>query len=396
MVKPRALFLAPEAPYPLVGGGAFRAASLLEYLAQRYTVDAVIFHTPGSPVDFPPALVQRLLAIELPHHSKHPAVRLVRNGMRLLRRTPPLVDRFSGRGERLAGFLKDRPPYDLAMVEHFWCAPYLEQIAPHTRHSILDLHNIESVWHLACGNAADWPHARAHESFRRAALHLEQRWFPRYSLLLAASAPDAARARQIASESRVAIYPNTIPLIAFPPREQQRDLLVFSGTLEYEPNRTAVRYFAAEIWPALRQKWPELRWRLVGRHPEAVEKYVRGDARIERTGPVGDAIPHLAEAKVAVVPVLSGSGTRLKVIEAWAAGTPVVSTSLGAEGLPARDGDNILLADDAASFGAAISRLLSSPPDRERLARAGRDRYERELTWNAAWGTLDEVLSKLH
>jgi len=156
-----------------------------------------------------------------------------------------------------------------------------------------------------------------------------------------------------------------------------------------------VRYFAGEIWPALRHRWPDLKWRLVGRHPEAVEKYVRGDPRIERTGPVADAIPHLAAAKVAVVPVLSGSGTRLKIIEAWAAGTPVVSTTLGAEGLPARHGENILLADDPHSFAAAISSLLSSPPERERLACAGRERYQRELTWNTVWKALDLELGNL-
>ncbi len=107
-----------------------------------------------------------------------------------------------------------------------------------------------------------------------------------------------------------------------------------------------------------------------------------------------DAIGHLAAAKVAVVPILSGSGTRLKIIEAWAAGTAVVSTSLGAEGLPARDGENILLADDPSSFSGAVSRLLESPAERERIGRAGRDRYEREFTWESAWGMLDREFQR--
>jgi glycosyltransferase involved in cell wall biosynthesis len=394
MPKPQALFIAPEAPYPVTGGGALRAASLLEYLAQHYTVDAVIFHIPGERVEFPSDRIDRLLSIEVSHHSKHPAARLIRNGIRLLRRSPPLVDRFSGFAKPIAAFVADRPSYDLAVVEHFWCAPYLEQIAPHCRQTILDLHNIESAWHLACGKASDWPDSLAHEVFRRAALDLERRWLPRYSLLLTTSIEDAARARLIVPQSRVAIYPNTIPLIDCPPR-QERDVIVFSGTLEYEPNRTAVRYFAANIWPALRETWPGLKWLLVGRHPEGVEKYVQGDPRIERTGAVEDAIPHLAEAKVAVVPLLSGSGTRLKIVEAWAAGTPVVSTTLGAEGLPAVADENILLADDAAGFTAAISKLLSSPSERERLGRAGRNRYERELTWNSAWSALGRELGNL-
>ena len=390
----RALFVTPESPYPMVGGGALRAASLLQYLARSYSVDAVVFRAPDAAIDFPSGLIDGLLSIDLPRHSKHQAVRALRNGQRLLRRSPPLVDRFAGFGAQIAAFLKDRPPYDLAVVEHFWCAPYWEQIGARSRRTILDLHNIESAWHLGCGRASDWPHSLAHGIFHRAALDLERQWLPRYSLLLATSALDAQRVSSIAPQTRVAIYPNAIPLIDLPAREEQ-DSIVFSGTLEYEPNRAAVRYFSEEIWPGLQRRWPNLKWRLVGRDPEAVERYIRGCPRIECTGAVDDAIAHLAAAKVAVVPLLSGSGTRLKIIEAWAAGTPVVSTTLGAEGLPARDGENILLADDGESFTRAVSRLLESAGDRERIGRAGRVQYEREFTWGAAWAALDRHLGPI-
>lgn len=387
----RALFVAPESPYPLHGGGALRSASLVQYLAQSYLVDAIVFHTPGSPVIFPPGCVNRLLTIELPRHSKGSAARFLRNGSRLLRQTPPLVDRFAGFGRRVADFLED---YDLGVVEHFWCAPYLEQIGPRCRRTILDLHNIESAWHYGCGKVAAWPHSQAHEVFYRAALDLERRWLPGYSLLLTTSEDDACRVRQIAPHTAVAVYPNSIPLMERPRRDEQ-DLVVFSGTLEYEPNRIAIRYFAAGIWPALRRAWPNLRWRLVGRNPEAIERYIQGDSRIECTGPVEDAIPHLSAAKVAVVPLLSGSGTRLKIIEAWAAGTAVVSTSMGAEGLPARNSINILLADSPENFVSAVTRLLQSSEERDRIGGAGRVQYEREFTWNSAWAMLDRQLGQL-
>jgi glycosyltransferase involved in cell wall biosynthesis len=387
----RALFVAPESPYPLHGGGALRSASLIEYLARSYTVDAIVFHTAGSPVVFPNGCPNRLLTIELPRHSKSPAARFFRNGSRLLRQTPPLIDRFGGFGARVAEFVED---YDLAVVEHFWCAPYLDQIGPRCRRTILDLHNVESAWHSGCGKVARWPHSLAHEVFYRAALDMERRWLPRYSLLLATSEEDAGRLREIAPRTGVAIYPNSIPLLDLPVREEQ-DVIVFSGTLEYEPNRAAVRYFVERIWPALRRQWPKLKWRLVGRNPEAIEKYVRGDARIECTGPVDDAIPYLSAAKVAVVPLLSGSGTRLKIVEAWAAGTAVVSTSLGAEGLPARDGENILLADSPESFVSSVTQLLESPVKREWIGRAGRGQYEQACTWNAAWSALDRQLELL-
>ena len=389
--RQRALFLAPESPYPLIGGGALRAASLLEYLARSYTVDAIVFRVDGDGVNLPSGLVNRLNTIELPRHSKQTAARILRNGYRLLRRSPPLLDRFSGFGPLIAAMLADRPSYDLGLIEHFWCAPYHEQIGPRCARTVLDLHNIESVWHRASSKVAPWPQSAAHRIFERAALNLERCWLPRYSLLLTTSIEDAERTRQIAPDTRVAVYPNAMPLVSPPPREE-KNVIVFSGTLYYEPNRAAVRYFAARIWPRLRERWPGLKWQLVGRNPEAVERYVAGDPRIERTGLVDDAMLYLAAAKVAVAPILSGSGTRLKIVEAWAAGVPVVSTTLGAEGLPARHGENILLADDPASFSAAVSSLLESCSERVRIGRNGREQYEKELTWDAAWRTLDAIL----
>src|SRR5579859_1537594 len=167
MSKRLAFFLAPEAPYPLAGGGSLRSASLLEYLARNFEVDALVFHAPGPKPVLPSGLVNRLRTIELPRHSKRFAARWLRNADRLRRNVPPLVDRFSGFGAPLDAFLHDAAPYDLGVVEHFWCAPYWEQLAPRCRNTILDLHNIESAWHLACGPVARWPHSRAHAVFYR-------------------------------------------------------------------------------------------------------------------------------------------------------------------------------------------------------------------------------------
>jgi polysaccharide biosynthesis protein PslH len=150
-----------------------------------------------------------------------------------------------------------------------------------------------------------------------------------------------------------------------------------------------VRFFAREIWPGLRSRWPQLVWRLVGKAPESVEKLVTGDPRILFSGPVVDAVPELARAQVAVVPLLAGSGTRFKILEAWAAALPVVSTSIGAEGLPARDGEHLLLADTAAAFADAVSRLLTCRDLRIRLGNSGRLLLEKEFTWVSAWAKLD-------
>jgi glycosyltransferase involved in cell wall biosynthesis len=106
-------------------------------------------------------------------------------------------------------------------------------------------------------------------------------------------------------------------------------------------------------------------------------------------GPVDDAVGELARAKLAVVPLLAGSGARFKILEAWAAATAVVSTTLGAEGLEARDGENLLLADSAPAFAEAVSKLLASPEDRQGLGMAGRRLLENRYTWDAAWRKID-------
>src|SRR5262249_34161071 len=129
----------------------------------------------------------------------------------------------------------------------------------------------------------------------------------------------------------------------------------------------------------------------IGRDPEAVERLVRGDSRVKLTGPVKDAVAEIARAKVSVVPLLSGSGTRFKILEAWAAGRAVVSTSLGAEGLGARHGEHLVLADDPGKFAQAVLALLADADRRRRLGEAGRSLYLEKFTWPAAWRKLEQA-----
>jgi hypothetical protein len=388
--RPRALVLAPEAPYPIAGGGALRAASLLHGLARSYEIDLIVFREPGAPdphASIPPGLVQRISTIDLPANSRSFAARSLRNTLRLVRQVPPLVDRFSGFATQIAAAVEGRR-YEIGIVEHFWCAPYWEQIAPVSARTILDLHNIESVLHRRCAATDGGAAAFAHRIFAEAAIELEREWIPRFSRVLAASAADAALIELRAGNARVTVYPNALPSAAMPAVER-RHALVFSGNLEYHPNISAVRFFRQYIWPRLRERWPDLVWRLVGRNPCAVGRWTSGDSRIEVTGPVADSITELARAEVAVVPLLAGSGTRLKILEAWAAGLPVVSTSLGAEGLPVCDGRDLLIADGADNFAAAVSRLLEFPALRRELAQGGRKLLESAFTWEKAWESLD-------
>ena len=388
--RPTALFLSPEAPYPLAGGGALRSASLLQYLARTHHVDLLVFRQPGArdPAQCLPAgLARRVFVIDLPATGRGAASRVLRNAVRMARRVPPLVDRFSGFGGNIASLLQGSH-YDLGVVEHFWCAPYWEQVSKVCRQTVLDLHNIESVLHARCAADRGDRAAFAHRVFRGASLELERRWLPRYSRILTTSESDAELARAIAPGACITVYPNAIPLAPEPPRADE-NAIVFSGNLEYHPNISAVRFFRAEIWPKLRDRWPDLAWRLVGKNPAAVARYTAGDPRIQVIGPVEDAVAALGRCRVAVVPILTGSGTRFKILEAWAAGLPVVSTTLGAEGLPAQDGHNLLLADSGTAFAEAVTRLLNCSNLRQSLGSAGRLLLEKEFTWETAWKSLD-------
>jgi glycosyltransferase involved in cell wall biosynthesis len=388
--KPRALLLAPESPYPLAGGGALRTASILHYLAQRYAVDLLVFrqpHAPNPEASLPPGLVCRICAIDLPENGRSGAARAFRNMARLIRRVPPLVDRFSGFERQIEQAIALRR-YELGIVEHLWCASYIDALSKACARTVLDLHNIESVLHERCAAAESKPLSFAHRRFGRASLELERTWLPRFSEILTPSLEDAALAQARAPNTRVTVYPNAIPLPPLPSIAAEH-AIVFSGNLEYHPNITAVRFFRHEVWPLLRERWPNLRWRLIGKNPEAVRQWTAGDPRIECSGAVPDAITALASAQVAVVPLLSGSGTRLKILEAWGAAVPVVSTSLGAEGLAARDGEHLLLADQPGAFAEAVSRLLESPPHRESVGRAGRQLLETRFSWEKVWRNLD-------
>jgi len=388
--KPAAVVLAPEAPYPLHGGGALRTASLVQYLAQRYAVDLVVFREPGGPdvaAALPAGLVARVTAIDLPAHGRRLAARVARNAGRLARRVPPLVDRFGGFERAVAQSIAGRR-YELGVIEHSWCAPYLEVLAPQCARTVLDLHNIESVLHARCAAVESAGPALAHRIFGGASRRLESVWLPRFSQVLVTSEADRREAARLAPAARLRIYPNSIPLRPVPV-ETKEHVIVFSGNLEYHPNISAVRFFARTIWPTLRRRWPHLIWRLVGKNPGAVRHLVAGDNRVEFTGPVDDAVGELARAEVAVVPMLAGSGTRLKILEAWAAALPVVATTLGAEGLPVCDGTHICLADSPRAFAESVSWLLGCTEERLALGKAGRCLLEKEFNWEASWRNLD-------
>jgi glycosyltransferase involved in cell wall biosynthesis len=344
---------------------------LLAYLQARYDVELFRFH--------------------VPHHSKSTLARAWRNGWRFLRGAPPLLDRFAGFESQLTPVLSDSRRYALGVIEHFWCAPYARTLRPHCDRLVLDLHNIESQLAQTHANALRGLESIAMSRFARAYKRLEREWLPQFDIVLVASDDDRRRIASLtAPRANIIVYPNALPEIARPVATEHPQI-VFSGNLEYHPNIEAVRWFHAQIWPRIRARAPAVQWKLVGCNEHAVRPLLSGDNRIILTGPVDDAVAAIAEAQVCVVPLLSGSGTRFKILEAWAAARAVVSTSIGAEGLGAKHEQNLLIADDDAAFADAVLRLLDDPALRQRLGEAGRALYLDRFTWPVAWRALESA-----
>jgi glycosyltransferase involved in cell wall biosynthesis len=304
---------------------------------------------------------------------------------------PPLIDRLAGfEAEVKAGLGGNR--YDIAVAEHFWCAPYLPQIREVATRTILDLHNIESVLDERCAQWTSGAVRAGHRRFAAAYRRLEAEWLPRYSLVLAASDLDAATMRQIAPRANPIVYPNALPL-KDSPLETEQNRLVFSANFEYHPNIDATRFLATEIWPRIHGQHPDLELWLVGRGEASIQALIAGVPGINVTGPVEDALAEIARARLVLAPLRFGSGTRIKILEAWAARRAVIATPLAAEGLEFRDRENLWLARDSGEFCAAVDRLLGDAGMRARLGDTGRSVYEDTYSWPKACKTLELALS---
>jgi glycosyltransferase involved in cell wall biosynthesis len=164
--------------------------------------------------------------------------------------------------------------------------------------------------------------------------------------------------------------------------------VVFFGLLSYFPNIDAVTYFVQEIWPRITEVNPQARLKIIGGQAPPAIQALSGQG-IEVTGFVSDLRPHLATASAVVVPLRFGGGTRLKIVEAMAMGTAIVSTSLGAEGIDAVPGRDLLIEDEPAGFARAVNRLLSEAGLAANLGRSARQLAVQRYAWSAAASSLE-------
>lgn len=195
----------------------------------------------------------------------------------------------------------------------------------------------------------------------------------------------------------VALVPNGVDVQgnAFAPNPDAPAQLAHCGALSYEPNADALRYFCRDIWPEVRQRAPDTQLVATGDSSGAPPE-VRSAPGVTLTGYLPDIRPVLHTSRASIVPLRLGVGTRLKIMEAMALGTPVVSTSLGAEGLDVIDGQHIVLADTPVAFAEGVLRVLHTPDLRARLSNAGRRLVEARYAWpivgEALLAALDDLM----
>jgi polysaccharide biosynthesis protein PslH len=194
----------------------------------------------------------------------------------------------------------------------------------------------------------------------------------------------------IAPQARIAVVENGVDTGAF--REirrnpQPRDLL-FVGSMDYYPNIEAVNHFATFVWPSVHQHYPDLRMTIVGSRPTPAVQALAQRPGIKVTGMVPSVVPYYADALAAVVPLQTGGGTRLKILEAMAARVPVISTTLGAEGIPVEPGRHLLIAESPDDWLKQIARVLEQPGLADALTDSAFELVGEHYDWNAIGARL--------
>jgi glycosyltransferase involved in cell wall biosynthesis len=188
----------------------------------------------------------------------------------------------------------------------------------------------------------------------------------------------------------IRVVPNAVATADYPPAACVPDTVVFTGSFRYRPNYDAMRWFVGEVWPRVVAARPAARLRITGAGDDLA---LPSSVNVERTGFLGDVRPLLAAACVAVAPILAGGGTRVKILEAMAAGAAVVASSKGAEGLAVTAGEHLLVADDADAFASAVTRLLADAGLRQRLARAAHRLVAARYDWRIVGPQFESLVA---
>jgi len=283
--------------------------------------------------------------------------------------------------------------YDLIHVEHTNIAHWLHELDSKVP-KILSSENVKTViWERYYQHAKGFERRRFYRDYLRFQEY-ESTFLRDYDCVIAVSEKDRDTFREFTQDSvPLFVVPNGCDTDYFQQIEPVSDQfeLVFTGTMQYRPNAEAMLFFCREIYPKILAKVPRCRLKIVGNKPPSEVRALEKLGDIEVTGFVDDVRPYMASAAVVVVPLLSGSGTRLKILEAMAMGKAVVATTVGAEGIDYTNGRDIIIAEDPESFAENVIALLADRPKREILGKNARELAEQKYSWQSSAVSLEKA-----
>lgn len=386
----RVLLLTPYPAYPPHGGGVQRMYQFVRHLSQRHEVWCLSLspNAAASAAAHPLARWCNLTLVPAPHRSI-----LGRAITTFASPLPDMALRAPSRAFRQAlDALLDRIRFDVVQAESIEMAQYGLHAQRRGVLATLDQFNAEYVLQRRAALTDVRHPRRAHAALYsliqwRKLARYERHVCNRLDQVYVVSAQDATALRQIGVDSPLPIVPNGVDTEFFtpPPEPQSKsDLLLFTGTLDFRPNIDALIWFVRDVLPIIQRQRPGTRLRIVGRSPAPAVQALAQNANVELAANVPDVRPHFAAAAVYVLPMRIGGGVRLKLLEALAMATPLVSTTMGADGVEGLHADeHCLLADDPHAFAAAVVRILTDRALAQRLAAQGRAFVAQHYDWHA-------------
>jgi sugar transferase (PEP-CTERM/EpsH1 system associated) len=395
---------------PLDKGGKLRTWHLMRNLAARHDITYLSFHDPVTgDARCREGMKEACARVETVPRTD-PAkgtLRFYLDAARFLMDPVPYgVAKYRSRAyrERLNGLLSDGR-FEAVVCD--FLVPLVNMPERLPCPAILFTHNVESeIWRRHAAAASN-PIARKllGDQWRRM-LRFERAALARFELTLAVSDTDRQTFENLYPESlRTPIhvvqtgvdtgyFAPDIGGPAAPAPSRRPPHLVFTGSMDWLPNEDAVVYFVREILPAIRRSAPGTTLSIIGRSPTPAVRRLAEARGVEVTGGVDDVRPHVTAGDVYVVPIRIGGGTRLKIFEAMAMGKAVVSTTIGAEGLPVTDGEDIVIADRPDRFAQAVVGLLRDTDARRRIERAARRLVVEHYDWSAVAGGFEDALAR--
>lgn len=394
------LFVSPMAPSPPRFGAQARTHGLLSNLAKDHDFSALVLYddieTPGVSGPAMREYCREVTFVRNPHHATGLRRRALQARSWLSRSSYQrhlfAVPAFQDALDRV--LVSQR--FDVVFVNLPYLAHYRVRLSPPgtvTPAVVVDSHDVgyDLARQVATSSAPLGQRLHARFNWRKLARE-ELAAYSAADGVCVCSTADQKRLAADAPSVKTVVIPNAADVEHLQPRATypvpDGRTVLFFGLLATVPNVDGVLYFLREIWPRIAAARPDARFVIIGADPAPAIRAHAGPG-VTIVGPVDDLRPHLSAASVIVVPLRLGSGTRLKILEAWAMARPVVSTRLGAEGLDCVPGRDLLIADDPSEFASSVLRVLSEPGLADALGRAGRTLVSERYSWRGAAAALE-------